>query len=59
MDRREEKRCRECGSLLDSIKYQLPPHSQKSRTRFCGVCGSIVLSDNARRKDSSDRREVL
>ena len=58
MNSREDQKCLECGSSLDSIKYHLPPHSQKSKTRLCRICGSIIGPDDIRGTDSSDRRKT-
>ena len=57
MNSREDEKCLECGSSVDSIKYNLPPHSEKSRTRLCKVCGSIIGSDDIRGTELSDRRK--
>ena len=42
---RDEQFCRTCGSPSDSLKYQIPPHSVKTDTKFCPDCGGIMTKD--------------
>jgi len=52
MDRYDERFCRKCGSSSESLKYQIPPHSAKTGTKFCPDCGAI--KPNAPRKSTKD-----
>ena len=45
MDRYEERFCGTCGSSSESLKYQIPPHSVKTSTKFCPDCGAIISND--------------
>ena len=39
---RDEQFCRTCGSSSESPKYEIPPHSVKTDTKFCPDCGGIM-----------------
>ena len=39
---RDERFCRTCGSSSESLKYEIPPHSVKTDTKFCPDCGAIM-----------------
>jgi ribosomal protein S27AE len=39
---RDERFCKTCGSSSESLKYQIPPHSVKTDTKFCPDCDTIM-----------------